>query len=136
MKVNDAIHTLGAVITGLNQDPSGTTVSVRARKYLPVIDGYVVGGGFRELRLSALPVGESGLFTHPEDWGAFTGWLVDLPNDTTHVGAWRDGDELVFDSVTIYQNADVAFKVAKERGEDAVYDGYRQRAVSVTEPQY
>ena len=136
MNVNNAIHVLGAVIEGLKHDPMGTTVSVKARKYLPVIDGYVVGGGFRELRLSAVPVGHGGLFAHPNDWGSFTGWLRDLPEDTTHVGAWRDGDELVFDSVTIYQNLDVALKIAAERDEEAIYDGYRLRVLSVAEPQY
>ena len=135
MNVNSSIHVLGAVIEGLQQDPTGTTVSVRARKPLPFIDGYAVGGGFRELRLLASD-DMTKIFAVPEDWGAFTGWLRDLPYDTTHVGAWRDGDDYVFDSVTIYQNADVAFKIAEERGEDAVYDGYRQRVVSVTEPQY
>lgn len=132
MNVNNAIHTLGAVIEGLKQDPTGTTVSVRARKPLPVIDGYVVGGGFRELRLSA---GEN-IFAVPEDWGSFTGWLRDLPEDTTHVGVWLDEGEYVFDSVTIYQNLDVALKIAAERDEEAIYDGYRLRVLSVAEPQY
>ena len=132
MNVNTTIHTLGAIVEGLRQDPSGTTVSVKARKPLPFIDGYAVGGLVPELRVSASD-DMTKIFGQAEDWGSFTGWLRDLPYDTTHVGAWRDEDEYVFDSVSIYQNADVAFKIAEERGEDAVYDGYRQRVLSVHE---
>lgn len=130
MNKGRVVSVLGALSEGLTRDPRGTTVSVRAKAFLPFIDGYVVGGLGNTLRLaSATP---PSFLAEPAAYGSLVGWLVDLPEDTQHVGAWLYGDEYHFDAVNVYSDITTAIKVAKERNEIAIWDGYRQDELIVS----
>lgn len=134
MHTGRVISTLGAITDGLCRNPDGTTISVRAKRPLDSVDGYVVGGGFRELVLPAAT--PPNFLAIPAAYGALVGWLVDLPVDTTHVGVWLHDGMYYFDSVTIYTERALALSVAESRNEIAIWDGIKQCEIPVAEPQY
>jgi len=123
-----AAHLLNAITEGLQRDPSGTTVSVKARRPLDSIDGYVVGGSeVKELVTS--------YFLTPDEELALKGWLAELPEDAGFIGAWlnEDTNNYHFDMVDIYINYDVAMVVAERRGELAIWDGFAQESIDVVD---
>lgn len=130
MNSGRVIGVLGALCEGLQRDPRGTTVSVRAKAFLPFIDGYVVGGLGRSLVLTAAT--PPNFLAEPAEYGSLVGWLRDLPEDTQHVGAWLYGDQYHFDAVNVYSDINTAIKIAKERNEIAIWDGYRQDELIVS----
>jgi len=120
---------LGALCEGLTRDPRGTTVSVRAKAFLPFIDGYSVGGVGTTLVLASAP--PPNFLAEAAAYGSLVGWLKDLPEGTRHVGAWLYEGEYHFDVVDIFTDIDTAIKIAKERGEIAIWDGYRQDEIQL-----
>jgi hypothetical protein len=133
MDVNTSISTLGAIVRGLRRDPSGTTVYAdNPAALLDSIDGYVVGGFAPSLRVAASEEGYNILNT-PEGWGSLAVWLRDLPTNTRYVGAWRDGNDYVFDSVNIYQNRKLALDIAAASNEYSIYDGFAQKEIVVAD---
>jgi len=131
-----AVGIIGALYEGLRRDPSGTTVSVRAQRPLDSIDGYVVGGsGVRTLELPAARDPLSDLvFDEATCWGSLTHWALELPIGTHYVGAWLEKQTYYFDAVDVFTDLELAWNTAVERGEMAIYDGFKQTSRSVREP--
>ena len=136
MKIGDTIETIGALYRGLRRDPAGTTISVRARQPLDSIDGYVVGGFGRTFVAFANEDALSeDIFSDAEGWTQLTRWLRELPDNTSHVGAWLAEGMYYFDVVQIFTNRHVALKVAEANGEMAIWDGIKQVEIPVQEPE-
>jgi hypothetical protein len=135
MNLNNTLNTLGALVEGLRRDPSGTTVSVRARRPLDSIDGYVVGGFHRTFEAYANE-NPFDILETPNLWGCLVAWLQELPDNTSHVGAWLNEGTYYFDSVKVYTDFDIALKIAKNHGEKAIWDGIRQVEIPTEEPSW
>lgn len=134
MNLNSTLNTLGALVDGLRRNPSGTTVSVRARRPLDSIDGYVVGGFHRTFEAYANE-NPFDILETPNLWGALVSWLQELPDNTSHVGAWLSDGTYYFDSVKIYTERKLALDIAREHGEEAIWDGIRQVVIPTEAPE-
>ena len=96
--------------------------------------GHAVGGCVPELRTSMVWKAENGVLHshHPQvvwkkfkrafekTWAAAYehGWKPDHP---LCVGTWVDGEDIVFDVVTLVDDISVAKALGRERGEKAIY---------------
>ena len=95
----------------------GATVAYNAGKPSEVDGpGFVVGGGLPGIKLSALAPLDAMIF-------ATARYIQQLPIDRQdYIGGWVDEEILYIDVVDFYQDRHEALKVARKRGELAIYD--------------
>ena len=130
-KLDRATALLTALVEGLQRDNTGTTVSVKARRPLDSIDGYVVGGHETKSLVVKANDNDPYQLLYSIGWGGLMEWLYNLPLGVQFVGAWLDNGHYHFDAVDLYSNKELALATARYRGEAAIFDGFHMKEMRV-----